>query len=228
MPSAPATDQDQAARSGSNTPEPIRSLRDWLDHMAKHDRLAIIRPGVSLRHEIAAIVKRLDGRKATFFPQPGGHKIPVISGLVSDRQWIAEAMGVDPSEVLSRFQDAVLNPLPWRELKSAPVQEVVVKRDIDLNALLPIPTHNELDSGPYITAGLMIARNPRTGIQNVSIHRCQISGPNRIGVLLLPRHTNMFYEMAESTGRALHVAIVIGVDPLTLLASQVIAPDRLR
>ena len=118
----------------------------------------------------------------------------------------------------------MLHPLPWRDLKSAPVQEVAVKRDIDINALLPIPTHNELDSGPYITAGLMIARNPRTGVQNVSIHRCQISGPNRIGVLLLPRHTNMFYEMAESTGRPLHVAIVIGVDPLTLLASQVIAP----
>ena len=50
-----------------------------------------------------------------------------------------------------------------------------------------MPTHNELDHGPYITAGLLIARNPRTGIQNVSIHRLQLTGPNRLGVLLLQR-----------------------------------------
>ena len=70
----------------------------------------------------------------------------------------------------------------------------------------------------------MIARNPVTGVQNVSIHRLQLSGPNRLGALLLPRHTHMFYEMAERMGQPLDVAIVIGVDPLTLLSSQAIAP----
>jgi 2,5-furandicarboxylate decarboxylase 1 len=70
----------------------------------------------------------------------------------------------------------------------------------------------------------MITRNPRTGAQNVSIHRCQLHGPNRLGVLLLPRHAHMFFEMAEQGGRPLEAAIVIGVDPLTLLASQAIAP----
>ena len=38
--------------------------------------------------------ERLDGVKAPLFPRPGGHALPVISGLVSDRAWIAEAMGV--------------------------------------------------------------------------------------------------------------------------------------
>jgi 2,5-furandicarboxylate decarboxylase 1 len=90
--------------------------------------------------------------------------------------------------------------------------------------LLPLPTHNEHDSGPYVTAGLMITRNPRTGKQNVSIHRCQLSAPNRLGVLLLPRHAHMFFEMAEQGGSALEAAIVVGIDPLTLLASQAIAP----
>ena len=149
--------------------------------------------------------------------------MPVISGLVSDRQWIAEAMGVEPGEVLARFQDAALNPLPWQEVASAPVQEIV-HREVDLGRLLPLPTHNEHDSGAYITAGLLIARNPATGVQNVSIHRLQLSGPNRLGALLLPRHTHMFYEAAERAGEPLDVAIVIGVDPLTLLSSQAIAP----
>ena len=212
-----------SAEAGSNRPQPVTTLRGWLDHLAARDRLAIIRSGVSLQFELAAISKRLDGHKATLFPRPDGHAIPVISGLVSDRQWIAEAMGVGPQDVLARFQDAALNPLPWKEVTNAPAQQVV-HRDVDLTKQLPLPVHNEHDNGAYITAGLLIARNPVTGVQNVSIHRLQVSGPNRLGALLLPRHTHMFFEMAESAGQPLDVAIVVGVDPLTLLSSQAIAP----
>ena len=132
--------------AGGNKPQPITRLRDWLEHLAARDRLAVIRPEISLQFELAAIAKRFDGHKATLFPRPGGHAMPVISGLVSDRQWIAEAMGVDSSEVLARFQDAVLNPLPWKEVKSAPVQEIV-HREVDLGKQLPLPTHNEHDNG---------------------------------------------------------------------------------
>ena len=215
--------QTKPTLAGANAPQPITSLRDWLDHLAARDRLAVIRPGVPLKYELAAIAKRLDGAKATLFPRPGDHAVPVLSGLVSDRQWIAEAMGVEPGEVLERFQEAALNPLPWQEVEHAPAQEIL-HRAVDLAKLLPLPTHNEHDSGAYITAGLLIARNPATGVQNVSIHRLQLSGPDRLGALLLPRHTHMFYEAAERAGTALDVAIVIGVDPLTLLASQAIAP----
>jgi len=122
-----------------------------------------------------------------------------------------------------RYQDAVRNPLPWVEVASGPVQ-AVVHDDVDINAQLPVPTHNELDSGPYIAAGLMISRNPTNGIQNVSIHRCQISGKDRIGVLLLPRHTWTYANAAHAAGQALEVAIVIGVDPASLLASQAVVP----
>ncbi|MDE2229070.1 MAG: UbiD family decarboxylase [Alphaproteobacteria bacterium] len=202
---------------------PVTTLRGWLDNLAEHGRLAVIRPDVGLRFELAAISKRLDGSKATFFPHPGGHAIPVVSGLFGDRAWVADAMGVTADAVLARFSAAVANPLPWREVKSAPVQEIVHDQ-VDLLRLLPIPTHNELDSGPYISAGLLISRNPRTGVQNVAIHRCQVNAPDELGILLLPRHTLAFYEAAERDAEALEIAIVIGVDPLTSLASQSIAP----
>jgi 2,5-furandicarboxylate decarboxylase 1 len=211
----------EVEQRGDNTPQPVRALRDWLDHLAQRERLTVVKPGIGLRFELAAVAKRLDGQRATLFPRPDGHAIPVASGLVSDRSWMAEAMGVEPADVLERFQESTLNPVPWREVTSAPAQEVV-HRDVDLARLLPIPVHNEHDGGPYIAAGLMITRNPRTGKQNVSIHRCQLNGPNRLGVLLLPRHTHMFFEMAEQSGRPLEAALVVGIDPLTLLASQAI------
>ncbi|HLH87436.1 MAG TPA: UbiD family decarboxylase [Xanthobacteraceae bacterium] len=203
--------------------KPVTDLRAWLDMLANSNRLAVARPGVKLRFELSAIAKTLDGTKATLFPRPDGHPVPVISGLTSDRGWMAEAMGVANDELLAAYQEAALNPLPWREVGSAPVHEVV-HREVDLPRLLPIPVHNELDSGPYITAGLLISRNPKSGAQNVTIHRLQLSGPKRLGVLLLPRHTLRFFQMAEEAGGDLPVAIVIGVDPLTLLSSQAIAP----
>jgi len=200
---------------------PITRLRDWLDHLAGHGRLAVARPGAALDFEVAAIAKRLDGTKATLFPSPGRHPVPVVSGLISDRGWMADAMGVPAGKVIERFQSAALSPIPWRQVKSAPAQEIV-HRNVELKRLMPIPTHNEFDSGPYITAGLLISRNPKTGIQNVTIHRLQLIEPNRLGVLLLPRHTLAFFQMAEAAGHDLDIAIAVGVDPLTLLSSQAI------
>jgi 2,5-furandicarboxylate decarboxylase 1 len=213
---APSTTSDAAL-------QPIRRLRDWLDYLAGKNRLAVARPGAALEFEVAALSKRLDGTKATLFPSPSQHPVPVVSGLISDRSWMAEAMGVPTGKVIERFQSAALAPVPWREVKSAPAQQVV-HRDVELKRLLPMPTHNELDSGPYITAGLLISRNPKTGIQNVTIHRLQLIEPNRLGVLLLPRHTLAFFQMAEAAGNDLEIAIAVGVDPLTLLSSQAILP----
>jgi 2,5-furandicarboxylate decarboxylase 1 len=207
-----------------NAPAPVRSLRDWLDRLSGDGRLAIARPGIGLRHEAAAVANRLDGRQASLFPQPGGHPGTIVSGLVSSRAWMAEALGTTQDRLVAHFQQAAAQPLPWHERNSAPAQEVVHREGLDILKLLPVPTLNEHDSGPYISAGLMISRDPETGLQNVAILRCQISGPDRIGVLVLPRHTDNFYRKAEAQGRGLEVALVVGVDPACLLASQAIVP----
>jgi len=202
------------------------SLRDWLAHLAKTERLATIDKPVALEHELAAVAKRLDGRQAAFFTRPGGHAVPVVSGFMSKRAWIAEAMGVEEAALLARFSAAAAAPLASRVVarEDAPCQQVVHTNGIDLHALLPIPTHSEHDNGPYITAGLVIARNPRTGVQNVSINRIQVHGRDRMAILLLPRHLHAFQRSAEEAGEALDVAVAIGVDPLTMLASQAITP----
>ena len=155
---------------------PIASLRGWIDRLDETGRLTRIKPDAPLEFTLAAIAKRHDGRQATLFPKPGGHDLSIISGIVAARPWIAEAMGVDEADMVAKFRDAVENPLPWREVTEAPVQRVVIERDIDIARELPIPSHNEHDSGAYITAGLVIAANPKTGVQNVSINRIQISG----------------------------------------------------
>ncbi|MFI9781628.1 UbiD family decarboxylase [Streptomyces sp. NPDC051956] len=197
------------------------SLRGWLDHLQCTGRLAMAKPGMQLRHGVAGLANRLAGDNAALFPRPDGHPVPVVANLLGDRTWIAEAMGVEPGDVLAAYGRACTNPRPLCEVSAAPCQEVV-HRDVDLERQLPIPTHNEFDSGAYITAGLLITRGPSG--QNVSIHRLQVSGPDRLGALLLPRHTLALFAERERAGEDLDVAVVIGVDPLTLLASQAIVP----
>lgn len=209
----------------TSLPGATRDLRTWLARLGATGRLAVIRENVPLKHQLAAIAKRLDGKQAAFFPRPDGHAIPVLSGFMSRRSWIAEAMGVKESELLASFRHAAENPLPWHEVAQAeaPCQQII-ERDIDLQAMLPVPTHSEHDNGPYITAGMVIARNPLTGVQNVSIHRIQVHAKDRMAILMLPRHLHAFYRTAEERNEPLDVAVVIGADPLTLLASQAIMP----
>ena len=224
--------QRDAATNGTASTQPAPkfagalSLRGWLAHLSATGRLATIARPVSLKHELAAVAKRLDGKQAAMFLAPGGHAMPVVSGFMSRRAWIAEAMGVPEKDLLQRFRDAADHPLPWKEVPAgeAACQQVLHTDDINLHALLPIPTHSEHDNGPYITAGLVIARNPRTGVQNVSINRMQVHARDRMAILLLPRHLHAFQKAAEAAGDALDIAVAIGVDPLTMLASQAISP----
>lgn len=205
-----------------------RTLRSWLRHLAATDRLVVAEEGVDLDFEAAAVAKRQDGSKAVLFPSPkrgdgNAPNVPLVANLLAERSWVAECLKVAPGEVLDRFRHAVDHPTPWEEVADAPAQQSVI-RSPDLLRDLPIPLHNEHDSGPYISAGLVIARNPRTGVQNVSINRLQISGPTRMGILMLPRHLHNFYQSAEEAGDPLDVAVAIGVDPATLLASQAVVP----
>ncbi|MAF50291.1 MAG: UbiD family decarboxylase [Rhodospirillales bacterium] len=210
--------------SRSNIPvPPCRDLREWLRYLEAMDKLAVARPELSLRHEIAAVAKVLEQERTVLFPAPDNHSIPVVANILTGRAHAAEAMKVPENDLLGRFQEAVRNPIAPIEVNKAPVQEIV-HRQVDIGNQLPVPTHNELDSGPYITAGLLIARNPKSGVQNVSIHRCQLAGPDKITALLLPRNTLAYMDMAEESGQALEIAIVIGVDPCTFLASQAIMP----
>lgn len=201
------------------------TLRTWLDYLQGTHRLDIVERPVGLRHELAAFAKHLDGR-AVMFPHVKDHDVPVVSGIVSTRAMIAEACGCTEAQLLERFTQAVAHPLPVTHVDRAEAtcKQHVVREGIDLMRMLPMPVHHEHDSGNYVTAGLFIVRDAVTRKQNVSIHRLQLSGPNRFGALILPRHTHHLQVAAERRGEPLECAIVIGVDPATLLASQASTP----
>ena len=95
-----------------------RDLREWLSHLSATGRLAVAKPGLGLRHELAAVSDRLEKDKAVLFPNPDGHPVPVAANLLAGRNWIADCLGVSEDDLLDRYQDAVRHPLPWREVNS--------------------------------------------------------------------------------------------------------------
>lgn len=205
-----------------------KSLREWMNILEQNGILKHITKEVNLEFELAAVGKKACGKYALCFDHPVGknlpleNKIPVVTGLTGNRKMFAQAMGVTVDKMSEHFADAQSHPIQpvIVDSKIAPVKEVIMK-DVNLYNL-PIPIHHEKDNGQYITAGVVVAKNPVTGERNVSIHRLQINDKNHLGVLLLPRHLMALQRMAEKAGEPLEIAICIGLDPIVMLSSQAI------
>ena len=79
--------------------------------------------------------------------------------------------------------------------------------------MLPALHHTAADAGRYITAGIVIAKDPDTGIYNASYHRLMLAGRNRAGIQLdFGRHLRAAFERAQKNGRHLPVVVCIGSD----------------
>ena len=201
-----------------------QSLRGWMDVLQQEGILKTVRREVSLEYELAALGKKADGKYTLLFNNVGQNNMPVITGTAGSRASFAKAVGVPAEELVTAFAKAQANPRDCVlvEPSTAPIKEEITF-DVDLTKL-PIPVHHEKDGGPYLTAAVLIAKDPKTGVRNLSIHRLQVLGPKKLGILILPRHLHHFSRAAENEDKPLEIALAIGLDPILLLASQAIAP----
>ncbi|MDD2427883.1 MAG: UbiD family decarboxylase [Eubacteriales bacterium] len=108
----------------------------------------------------------------------------------------------------------------WLEtLAEAPVQDVVTIGE-DVNVLsLPIFRHFEGDAGRYITSGIVLAKDPRSGRYNMSFHRMQLKDENRMGISLHSRGDLYdYFEHCNGEGKDLEIAVIIGCHPAYYIA----------
>ncbi len=81
------------------------------------------------------------------------------------------------------------------------------------------------DGGPYITFGMVITRDPASGVRNVGLYRVQVQGPRELA-MHWQRHkvgAAHWREMAER-GERMPVAIVLGADPASMYAASAPLP----
>lgn len=148
--------------------------------------------------------------------------IKVVSGICNTREKIARALNTDVAGITHRIMDAINNPMPISDYKS--VQDSFdVSKPADL-AELPVLTYYSRDGGPYITSGVIIAKDPETGIRNASIHRMLVLDKDRLTARIVPRHLYTYHQRAEALDEPLELAIAIGMHPATLLATTTSVP----
>src|ERR1051326_2472982 len=150
----------------------------------------------------------------------------LVGNLLGRRDLLAEAMGIAPSALVTTFGERLSQRVPTETLSGpAPVQEVVVNGNKADLSRLPLIVHATKDAGAYVTAGIVIARDPRSGLRNVSINRMQLKGPRKMGIRMMPpQQLGIIQSHAEQSDQPLPIAIAIGNHPLDLLAAATTLP----
>lgn len=198
-----------------------QSFRSVLERLKSIGALHEVTRPVDPRFELGAVLSMRDKGQAQLFAAVKGSAMPVIGNVMNTRARIAALLGLDRKPLHDALAEALQRPVKPVMVDHAPLQDVVHEGDIDLEQILPVPTFFEHEGGAYVTAGVIIAKDPVSGARNVSIARIRLEGGNRIMVgIARNHHLNMLAEKARSLGQVLPIAVAIGNHPAVLLGSQ--------
>jgi 2,5-furandicarboxylate decarboxylase 1 len=194
-------------------------MRAWMAALERQGEIQAISAPVSLDFEIAACLAEADRGPALRFDRVIGHAMPVVGNLLNALPRFAAAIGATPATLQSSIIAAIEQPLPHRLVPAAPCQEHVVLHP-RLVEELPIPRFFEHETGPYITAGAIVAKDAHSGRANLSIARLKPIERNRALVGIAPNHhLAVLARAARARGERLDIAVCLGNHPAVLIAS---------
>lgn len=233
-----------------------RDLRDFINQLENLGELKRIKIPIDPNLEITEIADRTlkNAGPALLFENPKGYTTPLLANLFGTEKRVALGMGKESQQALREighllaylktpeipkgFKDAwaklpqlkqVLNMRP-RYVKTAPCQEIIIKKaDVDLSQL-PIQTCWPGDAGPLITWGLVVTKGPDKERQNLGIYRQQVIARNKVIMRWLAhRGGALDYQAWRQThpGKKFPISVVLGADPATMLAAVTPIPDSL-
>jgi len=196
-------------------------LRDFISTLEEVKDLIRIKEPLSTKYEISAVVDVIDKRsgQAVIFENVEGYNTPVIGNLLSKHRRAALAMGVTEKHLVQEYMKRVQTRVKPRIVSDGPVKEMVFEDKIDIMREIPVLTHHERDIGPYFTSGVVVAKDPETEVRGMGIHRVQLRSANEISLNLATPPLATFLKKAKENQKELEIALVIGVDPLTFIAS---------
>lgn len=203
---------------------PFKDLREFLTLLEQKGELLKTKKPVDVKFEISSYIRKTSDQRgpALLFENVKNFTMPVVGGIFATRERAFLALESSPEDYVNKFQSALDHLMPPKLVSSAPCKEVIhTGSEVDLGQL-PIPIFSDKDPGPFITLGLSISRDPKSGGKNTSIYRLQFKGRNRLGIMA--QHLVRNLVEAESMGKGLPIAIAIGTDPVIPLATQWMAP----
>ena len=198
-------------------------LRSELLKMEKMGKLLECHKEVDVKYEMGAVLKHFNNRMPILFNRVKGSNMRSAGGLYGDRDILFNLMGMTRENRIFKFMDAIANPKPYKVVKDGPIKENIISRNIDLERMLPINKFHGEDSSSFITAGVLVVKDPETGKFHTSIRRFQVNGRDELSALIAsPKLTKDFLDL-EKQNKPLEVAIILGYDAPTLMASQISA-----
>lgn len=194
------------------------------------DQLVKVKESVDWRYEVTAYVSEMEKKNinpALLFEGIKDNNMPLLINLFGHEDRIILSLG-DTShirgsrlEFYNAWNRLINKEIPPVYASKGPVKDIHLKgEEVDLTSY-PIPKFYEQDGGRYVTAGLLVARNPDNPEEvNLTYARMHLKGRNRFGVSLHSRgHTWHYFEKSKAAGKPLDVAIIIGAHPALYLAA---------
>lgn len=196
------------------------NMRDLLADWEKRGLLSRVKKEVSAEYELGAVVRATRGEKPLLFENVQGYTVPMAAGVGGSRKLMADSMGVDENELLPRMVDSIINPLPTNLVPTGPVHENVVLPPFDLEDFFPIPTFHAEDCGAYYVSGVLVVKDLEGKKRYTSVRRMKYIGGNRTNIVITSPELNRQYAYFEERGEPMEVAVMFGVTPAVVLASQ--------
>ncbi len=195
-----------------------QSIRPFMTELGQERALVRVTKPVEREFELSAFLSAADAGPALLFETVVGSPFRVAGNLLNSRARIAKALGIDVHDIVPRIHQAIRAPVKPAAVSGGRVQDKVTL-DAPLSAL-PVPRFFERETRPYITAGVILARDPHTGRGNASFARFAIHGERTAMVGIAPNHhLALFSRRAAAAGTSLEIAVVIGAHPAIQLAA---------
>ncbi len=193
----------------------MSDLRGFLALLKKEGELATVKKPVSARYEVAGVTAKMDGSRAVLFENVRDSEFRIVSNLVGTKKRFGLAAGTDRDGI---HRGVIKSIAEAKRPGTVRAGEFLENTSGDLSCL-PVVTHFEKESGPFITSSIIHAKNPESGMQNSSFHRLMPIDDGRFSVRMVEgRHLHRCHADAKSHGEDLGVAITIGVHPAVSIA----------
>lgn len=208
---------------------PFADLREFLSVLEREREIVHVDRPVDLNLEVGRALRQAYARggPAVLFSDTGT-PFALVAGLYSTRKKAALAFETTEADLTAKVISGLANPIaPELIAGNAAVQEVIeTGDDIDLRRY-PVPTYSPDDGGPFITPGIVVSKDPQTGIADIGHYRFQVMDGSTMSFLAQPfhrfgKHLAKARQMGMSTYEA---ALVVGADPILAYACQVQTSD---
>lgn len=199
-------------------------MRHFINDLIQRGELAVVQRQVDPRHQLAAITKAVQksGEQGVLFKDVEGTDFPVISNLFGSHERLRRLIGAGENTFCQRWielTDACIANRDADILTPAPALVGAEFRDGKLSDL-PAITYHERDAGPYFTSAIFLAREPDSGVPNLSFHRSMYVSDDELRVRLGSTHDLARYQAkAEARGEALEAALLLSCPPEMFLAA---------